>query len=216
MSTPLEPPVARAKYANGVAPWVLVVLLVVGLVSIALKNHALRSEFLDYRRAELRIRRGSFVPPFTGSATNGRPLFVGKASSNFGLQFLIILTSTCPFCKQSLPAWKEIYLTLDTAKLPATDMVALTTDSLRVAKVYAGSNDLPFPLVSFPSRAYRYAYKGSLVPQIVLVDSGGRVVFARSGPLNTRVAIDSVLAAVRKGPPQPVRRALKGPSQVSN
>jgi hypothetical protein len=52
-----------------------------------------------------------------------------------------------------------------------------------------------FPTVRFPGCNYAALYRSALVPQTIILDSAGRVRYARVGVLESRDAFDSVLTA---------------------
>lgn len=76
-------------------------------------------------------------------------------------------------------------------------VVALTSDSMRVAAEYARDNRLPFPLVPFPITALVSMYRGFVVSQTIVIDGQGRVLFDRHGVITTKEAVDSVIEATR-------------------
>lgn len=178
-------------------PWVLLVLASATLVAIGTRHRALRESFLDHRRADMRVQHGGYVPAFTALSVSGEVVTVGESQMQ-GRQVLIFLTSACPFCRETLPTWKRMAERLSSS-VPGQNvqLVALTTDSMKTAKAYAVSNRLPFPLVPFPNRRSAWLYRGLVVPQTIVIDHDGRVLFARHGVVNTTNAVDSIIAAVR-------------------
>lgn len=180
-------------------PWLLLAAASVLLVVLGMQHRSLRGAFLEHRRADRRLQVASYVPTFAGISVAGDSVTVGAAPDE-GRQVLFFLTSTCPFCRQTLPSWTQLAGRL--AALPATEprvqVVALTTDSMTVAVPYAQSNKLPFALVPFPSRKHVSLYRAFSVPQTVVIDSEGRVLFARNGVIDTPAAVDSVMAAALK------------------
>lgn len=169
----------------------------IALVVLAFRHRELRGRFLDHRRADMRAQAGNYVPAFTGSSSGAGPVNVGEPVAG-GRQVVILLTSACPFCRETLPAWKRIAAALS-ASHERVQIVALTTDSIRAAKSYADSNQLPFPLLSFPSRRIAWMYRGAVVPQTFVIDEAGRVLLARHGVVNTTEAIDSIVAVAITG-----------------
>lgn len=75
-------------------------------------------------------------------------------------------------------------------------VLALTTDSMPIAKAYAIENKLPFPLVPFPSLKLASLYRGLRVPQTIVIDADGRVLLARHGVINSTAAVDSIVAVL--------------------
>lgn len=202
-------------------PWVLLSLSAAMLVALGVKYRTLREGFLEHRRADTRIQRGAYVPSFTGVSTAGDSLTVGVPSAG-RRQLLILLTSTCPFCRETLPVWKGLAERLSglSSAGQGVRVLGLTTDSMSVATKYAEANDLPFPLVPFPNRKLASLYRGFTVPQTIVIDAEGRVVFARHGVIGTAQAADSIVAALTaseaprntaSGPGVAVNRARRAP-----
>ncbi|MEO5590248.1 MAG: hypothetical protein ABIS03_11730 [Gemmatimonadaceae bacterium] len=60
------------------------------------------------------------------------------------------------------------------------------------------TSQLPFPLVPLEGMRLVSMYRAFVVPQTIVIDNDGRVLFARHGVINTRQALDSVVAAALK------------------
>jgi hypothetical protein len=50
-----------------------------------------------------------------------------------------------------------------------------------------------FPFVRFPGRNLAALYRSGIVPQLLIVDREGRVIYARRGVLESPAAADTVL-----------------------
>lgn len=194
-------------------PWILLALASVVLVALGVRYRALRESFLDHRRADMRVQDGAYVPAFTASSVTGETVTVGESQMQTR-QVLIFLTTACPFCRETLPSWKRMANRLSSSPVlgQSVQLVALTTDSEKMAKEYAMANELPFPLVPFPNRRIAWLYRGLVVPQTIVIDHDGMVLFARHGVVNTAEAVDSIIAAVRddRGRNPLIRRTTGG------
>ncbi len=175
-------------------PWALVAVLTVTLVVLSSKHRKLREDFLEHRRADGRAAVGMFVPMFTAKTTDGADRTIGSPATG-GSQILLYLTSTCPYCKVTLPYWKQLPQRLAARSALKTELIGVTTDSVSTAAGYAQANALPFVLVPFPDRKLEAMYRAFSTPQTVVIDSTGRVIYARHGVIGTVAAIDSVIAA---------------------
>lgn len=184
--------------AMSILPWVLVATLGAALMFISTKHRKLREEFLEHRRSDDRASVGQFVPAFASPTVNNTLVSIGDPKGN-DRQLLIFLTSACPYCRQTLPIWKAVAHRVDSLSLRSVEMIGLTTDSVRLATNYSATNTLPFPLVVFPSPRLVATYHAFRVPQTIVVDSSGRVLYARSGVL-TPPAVDSLWTAVTAKP----------------
>jgi len=185
-------------------PWALLALLAVIVVVLGAKFRGLREDFQDHRRADSRLQRAAYVPAFTAVSSAGDSVLIGEGQAD-SRQVLILLTSTCPFCRETLPSWKQIAKRISEApsSRQVVQVVALTTDSAAIARRYAEASDLPFPLVSLPTRRLASLYRAFVVPQTIVLDSDGRVLFARHGVINTKQAVDSIIAGLAARNPAP-------------
>lgn len=162
---------------------------------LAAQNRSLEQRYADCVHAMTHPRAGRFVPEFATTALDGTPITLAKNNGTTP-QLLIFFTTTCPYCRASLPAWHELYDS--SQRLPPDkrpQVIGASLDSADATLHYVNMNGLPFPVVTFPYKQQRlYNVRG--VPQIMIVGNDGRIAFARSGALDTRPAIDSVLSAL--------------------
>lgn len=195
----------------GSISWILLSASTAMLVAVSIKYRALRADFLEHRRGDMRVQQGAYLPSFKGVSVAGDSLIIGELTH--GYQILILLTAACPFSRESVPYWTRLaHLSKRSASDGEPQLVALTTDSMAVARAYAADHHLPFPLVPFPSRNLASLYRGTTVPQTIVIDSDGRVLFARHGVIDTILAVDSILAASTVAGP---RSAESGPNDFA-
>ena len=69
-----------------------------------------------------------------------------------------------------------------------------TSDS--VAQRYGADHSFSFPIVRLGSPRWIGVFRAPAVPTILLVDSEGKIVFARSGELRKRAGVDSLMAVI--------------------
>ena len=191
-------------------PWAAAVLLAALLVTVSLQKRDINRFVAEHRRADQVAQPGDYVPTFAGVGTNGETITVGRTNSEDARQVVFLLTAECQFCRRTLPSWTAIAEALATSRSPAVQVIALTTDSLPVARAFADSLELRFPLVPFPERKLVALTRARIVPQTLVLNSEGRVLYSRRGELNTRAAVDSVVAAARRSSP-----ASRGQVQAS-
>jgi peroxiredoxin len=149
-------------------------------------------------------RGGMYVPTFTAPTVDGAAVTIGERTDG-GKQVLFLFTTTCPYCKASLPAVREVALAAAQEPAPGAAMYGIALDSLSLAAEYAAANDLRFPIVEFPARKLRHLYRARSVPIILVLNPEGRVVLGRTGVLENREAIDSIVQAIRWSTPDPAR-----------
>ncbi|MDB4949445.1 MAG: cytochrome c biosis protein [Gemmatimonadetes bacterium] len=164
---------------------ILVVVLAVRVRTLNRLNEEL------YRRLS-RPHAGMFVPAFSSSTTDGGVVSVG--SPRAGKQVLFVFNATCPYCRASIPAWTRIGIALQAANGRGA-AVGVSLDAPDTARAYATRHALRYPVAVFPDGRTAALYRAGSVPVTMVVDSTGRVVYARIGELNEGSAADSVRAA---------------------
>lgn len=163
------------------------------VVVLGMRVRALNRENEELFRRLTRPVAGMYVPAFTSAALEGGgPVRV--ASPVRGRQVLFVFTTTCPYCRTSIPVWKSIGATVEAAYGPGS-AVGVSLDSAQKTLAYVRRHQLSYPVVRFPDVRSERLYRTRSVPVTMVVDSTGRVVFSRVGELKAGVAVDSVLAA---------------------
>lgn len=163
---------------------------------LAVQNGRLRTELADLRYRSIRPQAGQFVPSFVASTTTGDTVKIlsGDTASR---QLLLVFTTTCPYCEASVPAWNDLARRVTPE---GAVVLGISLDSLDQTRRYAEQHGLQYPVIQFPSEAYRRMYRANSVPITMVIDGGGHVIYARTGVVETDAAKDSILAAVRWRP----------------
>ena len=181
-------------------------------VVLAMQNRALRADYAALRERTALPHPGLYVPTFQTTTAGGQPVTIGEAAES-GRQLLFVFNTTCPYCRASLPAWNRIAASLDSAGEPAVAVYGISLDSAEETRRYVAEHGLTFPVVRFPQRKLSVLYRTGIVPQVLVLDQGGQVVYARAGVLEERAARDSVIAAAT-GVPEEVETGASVESEV--
>lgn len=136
---------------------------------------------------------GLYVPTVTLPSVGGDTITLGNASPG-AVQVLFVFSTTCQFCKASLPAWKRI--SGEFANSEKVQVVGISLDSVEATSRYLMENGIRLPVVSFTDRRLRALYRAQITPQTLIVDAEGKVSFTRIGAVTETGAIDSIIAAV--------------------
>ncbi len=163
---------------------------------LAVQNRRLRAQFADLRYRSIRPQAGDFVPTFVASTLNGDTVRI-VSGDTATRQVLLVFTTTCRYCEASVPAWNDL---ARSAALLGDHVIGISLDSLDQTRRYAQQRGLRYPVIRFPSEAYRRMYRANSVPIAMVIDGGGRVIYARMGVVETDAARDSIRAAVRWRP----------------
>lgn len=181
---------------------ILIVALALALALVGVLSRRvseLAAAHAELRRSMRSLHEGSVVPKLAATTLGGDDVVIGAGSP----QLLFIFTTTCPYCLATLPRWSEIADSVGRLA-PRIHVIGLTPDPIDSVRQYVTMHRVRWPVVRFPDRNIATLYKALTVPQTVLVDSEGHVLYGRSGALSTQVVIDSVYAALARPEPQHV------------
>jgi peroxiredoxin len=183
------------RTARLVIPGVAAAALVLVAV-LAVQNGRLRTELAELRYRSIRPQAEEFVPRFVALTVNGDTVRI-VSGDTATRQVLLVFTTTCRYCEASVPAWNDL---THRVALEGGTVLGVSLDSLDQTRLYARQHGLEYPVIRFPSEAYRRMYRANSVPITMVIDGGGRIIYARMGVLETDAARDSIVAAVRWRP----------------
>lgn len=158
-------------------------------VLLSMRVVALGDALDEAERRAILPRSGQYVPQFSTRTLTGDSIVVGRPAGSF--QLLAVFNTTCGFCEHTLPVWQR----LDSVSRHRIDVQMLgwsRHDSARTAK-YALSHSLPYPVFAEESPRWANTFRVMAVPATLVLDSSGRILFARSGVL-TASGLDSLIA----------------------
>lgn len=136
---------------------------------------------------------GVTFPPMATTTLRGDSRMVGARSPKS--QIIAVFTTTCPFCRASVPQWRRLSGLADTSATLGMTWLSLSPRDSTLA--YANTNGLPEEHVAFGAeRALVLAARMRGVPVTLVVDTGGVIQHEFVGQL-TEVQADSVLLAAR-------------------
>lgn len=186
-------------------PWVLVAALSATSGLVLLLSRRLRDLSDDYR--ELRLRstlphRGTVAPTFRTATLSGDSVTVGEARDSTARQVLLVFNTTCPFCRGIIPLWHRMADSL--ARLGRVQVVAISLDAADTTRHYVAAHALRYPVLTFPQPKLARLYRAVAVPQTVVLDWRGTVLYAKTGTLDSP-SLDSVYAAVKGRAPSWLR-----------
>lgn len=77
------------------------------VVVLAKQKREMQRQAVGFYKQAVQPHAGFLVPTFRGATMNGDSVTVGAAPPG-ARQILFVFTTTCPFCKSTLPAWRTI------------------------------------------------------------------------------------------------------------
>lgn len=159
------------------------------LITIARDRNALADRYERARRLAMLGYPGMYVPVRGATTMAGDSIVLGDPGVG-RRQLIFFLTTSCPYCRASLPAWKR--LAEDAGRLGRIDVVGVGFESTRRLSEYAGEHGLSFPMVALDDRRTAALFRAHRVPLTMIVDQAGRVLLTRVGELVLDSSVDSV------------------------
>jgi thiol-disulfide isomerase/thioredoxin len=173
------------------------VLAACGLVVVLARQQiTLRREYAALQRLARDLHSGSVVPVFHATSLGNDALTIGETPDSLGRQLLFVFTTTCPYCKATLPVWAKLADSVRRLSPWQVQVVGISLDSLEKTRAYVEAQGIKYPVVRFPNRRYTRLYRANRVPETVVLDYEGNVIFARMGALTEPIVLDSVYAAL--------------------
>jgi len=171
---------ANNKANNKVATLLTIVGAVLLLVNVLLVQQNKKLQVLASRpdRA-LEARPGTALPPLEGIDSDGNRRRVGYGQDS-RKTVLMVFSPRCGACEEAMPTWDAIINGLD----PRAFQIAAISLQPEGVKEYASRRGINrIPILTKIDSKYRVAYNLALTPQIILIDSGGKVEKVWTGVL---------------------------------
>jgi hypothetical protein len=177
-------------------PALVLALTVAAIVVVTL---ARQKQALEARYRELAARLdvpyvSMYVPVIRALSVQGDSILIGEPGEG-ERQLLLVFDTRCPPSRASLPWWNGLADRLADDSRVRTYGVSL--DSLEASRAYAMEHELAFPVVRLTERRAQGLVRLRRVPQVLILNHEGRVVFRRLGVLESEAAVDSIVAAAR-------------------
>ena len=162
---------------------------------LATENRQLKSELAELRAQSsilgTAMQPGDRLPTVPLTDLAGRPATLADLVPRGGV--VAFLTTTCPFCKETLPAWGELARAYTARDVP---FVGVSLDEVEPTRSYAHEMGVAWPLwVPEEPLAASAELKVPLVPLTVLVGDDGVVQRIWSGALS-ELAVTELLDAL--------------------
>lgn len=166
-----------------------------GIVLLTVENRRLAMRVSEVTRKVLLPYEGLMLPTARVATVDGDTLTVGEESGG-GRQVLLVFTTTCPYCRASIPWFKAIQDSLQRSIASGeAKVIGVSLDSLKPTAAYRDKYDLTFPIALF-ARKLPVVYRTVQVPIVIVLDSVGQVTYRRLGVLGPE-AVDSIVQVAR-------------------
>ncbi len=185
----------------------LLALLVVAaglLVRVSVAKRSAESSWNELYERATYAHPGMYVPPYEAVTARGDLVTLGEGAPGTR-QLLYFFTTTCPYCRASVPSWND--LARLTRSRPELEVYGVAVDTSSRLSAYVAGHGLSYPVVRMTEPRYARLYRGAAVPLTMVVEADGRVTYARRGEFSTEALADSVRRALGKTNEAP----LEGP-----
>jgi peroxiredoxin len=166
--------------------------LAVSVFMLGRQNRSLKQANRDLMTRFTQPHRGLIVPSFRAASLAGDSVTIGAMRTE-GRQVLFFFTTTCSHCRNSFVTMSKINSALANDTLLNARLFGIGLDSTAAVRRFADSARLSYPVLLLPDRRLAALYRLRGVPQLIVLDSSGRVTYARAGELRSKPAIDSVM-----------------------
>jgi peroxiredoxin len=187
---------SRTSTTRVARPALAIALTAAAIVVVAL---ARQKQSLEARYRELAARLdhpyvGMYVPVIRVPSVQGDPVRIGDPGEG-ERQVLLVFDTNCPYSRASLPWWNALAHRL--AGDTRVQIYGVSSDSLEASRAYMLEHKLAFPVVSLTELRAQALFHLQLVPQTLILNDEGRVVFTRLGVVESEAALDSIFAAAQ-------------------
>lgn len=169
-----------------------------GTIVALIKRHTdLRKAYFELRTRASRPYRGYVVPTFRAGTITGDSVTIGELPDSSSRQLVFVLTTTCPYCRATLPLWAAVADSARRQRPVHTTVVALSLDSLALTQRYASDHKVSYAVATFPNWKLPVHFRASAVPVTMVLDYRGRVLYAHTGLVQGKPTVDSLYRAIR-------------------
>jgi peroxiredoxin len=171
--------------------------LIAASALVVVLSNRLRDLSADYQALRLRStlpHAGIVVPTFRTVTLARGPVTVGEVVDSAARQVLFVFNTTCPYCRGIIPVWHQMTDSVKRLGRPV-QVLAISLDSVDTTRHYVAEHALRYPVLTFPQPKLERLYRAVAVPQTLVLDWRGTVLYARTGALDS-ASLDSGYAAV--------------------
>lgn len=138
--------------------------------SMASQNRALIESLADLRRPgdlQDQIGPGDTLPDVPLVGLDGKEVTMAQLARR--ARVVAVLTTTCPFCEQSLAAWEEVAEQLDALGM---GFAGISLHSAELTQAYAREHEIGWPLLVIDEAAKPHLAVRAVPRTLVLDDDG--------------------------------------------
>jgi hypothetical protein len=164
--------------------------LVVIAIALTLQSNSLRNSRRALHEQQF-AQPGEILPRIEAVAPEGERVDIGDPPLRHN-EVLIILSPYCEFCEMSVEAWRTIAEAA--RKVPYTTVVVVSTGNAVDTQEFLKRQLLEVPIRLLQDLRDISALRADVVPQTIVMRSGGRVAASHVGVLNRHTPAFDLIA----------------------
>lgn len=165
------------------------------LIRVTQLKRVAEKSWNDLYETAMYAHAGMYVPAYAAVTIGGDSVQVGEVPAG-ERQVLYFFTTSCPYCRASLPAWTAIGS--EAASRPDVQVLGIAVDSSSALDEYVGEHALTYPVIRMASARYARLFRAGGVPLTMVVEPGGRVAYARRGEFSSPMLSDSLRSVLAR------------------
>lgn len=178
-------------------------LALVGCTAVSALVVLLAKRVVDLSEAysELKARNslpypGYIVPTIQARTLSGDSIEVGRLPAVGGRQVVFVFTTSCPYCRATLPVWDLVFDSLARQPSNGVNVVGMSLDSTTLTSTYAAEHRIRYPIAFFPDWKAPRLFRAQMVPQTLVLSHLGEVLYAHVGQLDRGPGLDSLFRSL--------------------
>jgi peroxiredoxin len=167
------------------------------VILLARQNRLLRETKQRLTDRILYPYAGLFVPEARVESLAGDTVVIGSGTTGRP-QLLFFFTTSCQYCKESIPIWNSLADSVAAGTPPVAMVYGVSLSSKDSTRAFMRDHPVRFPVVTMLGPRMRYLYRARAVPVTVVLGSDGRYSFSSLGVITSSATVDSLLRAARQ------------------
>lgn len=155
-------------------------LALILIVVLSAQKRALGTRVDEYRERAEWPYPGFTVPSFKAATLSGDSVRIGSPSTG-AHDVLLVFTTTCGYCLQTIPHWKRLTAELERNAPGGVRVYGVSLDAVDETRSYVAEHGLPYPVVALSDSTVIRLYRLYGVPMTLVIGPGGVVADVHRG-----------------------------------
>jgi peroxiredoxin len=174
----------------------LLLLLVITVALLVQQVSHLRPRAEELQRRKTLPYIGQVVPIVWGVTPAGDSIEIGQPPLGTS-QVLVFFATSCPYCAETLPRWKELANALAQDSLGRLAIVGVSVSPPDSTRAYVAEHQVPYPVVRITDSRLRRLFRVKGVPMTLVIDPRGQVAHVHPSVIRSQTQLDSIVSIAR-------------------